>query len=244
MSFCLSYTIVKSDGEVMTAHPLRCRSWLCPNCHPWRRSLLVKEATAGKPSTFITLTSNPAMGASPDARATALVEAWRHIVRQLRRKPQYKKLQYLVVIEKTKNGEPHLHILARVPYISQKWLSAQMQQLVNAPIVDIRRVTGKSAVANYVAKYVGKNPATFANCKRYWRSMDYLHPTRRELREQRDPDIVDYFVNEPFADYCKRLKVTQWHIARETNIGLTVHAPPWEDAPPLCLRVKTGSWQS
>lgn len=205
---------------------------------------MIKEAKAGKPTTFITLTSNPASGATPAKRAQATIDAWRHIVRQLRRQKRFARLQYLVVIEKTKNGEPHLHILARMPYLSQKWLSDQMRVLTNAPIVDIRRVRSEKEAAAYVAKYAGKNPAVFEGTKRYWRSLDYMHPTRRELREQRDPDVEYYFIREPFAEYVTRMHATKWHIARESNIGITVHAPPWEDAPPLCIRVRPGSWQA
>lgn len=208
-----------------------------------RKSLLIKEASAGKPSTFITLTSNPASGPDPASRAHELVLAWRHIVRQLRTRPQFKRLQYLVVIEKTKNGEPHLHILARMPYLSQKWLSDQMRALTNAPIVDIRRVKGEKAIANYVSKYIGKNPAVYEGCKRYWRSLDYMHPTRRELREQRDPDTEFYFIRAPYQEYRQTLIATGWHVEQQTDFGTIVHAPPWIDAPPLCTRVALGSWE-
>lgn len=244
MAYCMSHTIVKSDGERMVAHPLRCRCWTCEKCAPYRRSLLVKEAKAGKPRTFITLTSNPASGPDRHTRAQALVDAWRHIVRQLRARPQFARLQYMVVIEKTAKGEPHLHILARMPYLSQKWLSEQMRLLVNAPIVDIRQVKNGTKIAEYVTKYIGKDPARFDGCKRYWRSFDYMHPTRRELREQRDPDMEFYYIEEPYELYRTRLLATGWHIDSSNTFGTVVHAPPWEDAPPLCNRVRAGSWET
>jgi hypothetical protein len=52
-----------------------------------------------------------------------------------------------------------------------------MAELIGAPIVDIRRVKSTDAAANYVAKYVGKQPHHFATCKRYWSTRDFcLHP--------------------------------------------------------------------
>lgn len=43
-----------------------------------------------------------------------------------------------------------------------------MRRLIGAPIVDIRRVHSQKQVANYIAKYVGKEPHRFETCKRYW----------------------------------------------------------------------------
>jgi hypothetical protein len=79
----------------------------------------------------------------------------------------------MAVFEETKKGEPHLHILARAPFIPQRWLSDQMSELMKAPIVDIRRVKAAAEAARYVAKYVGKGPKPFAKLKRYWSSPGY-----------------------------------------------------------------------
>lgn len=80
----------------------------------------------------------------------------------------YKNIPYLCVFEATKKGEPHLHILARVAWISQKWLSKQMQDINGAPVCDIRKVRSEGHVARYLAKYIGKEPHRFGTCKRYW----------------------------------------------------------------------------
>jgi len=48
-----------------------------------------------------------------------------------------------------------------------------MAELIDAPIVDIRKVGSvKSAIA-YVAKYITKAPAQFGSRKRYWLSKNY-----------------------------------------------------------------------
>ncbi len=234
MAYCFSGTMVKWAGGKATAHPLRCKSWSCAQCAPWRAKMLINEAIAGKPTTFITLTSNPATGTSPADRAQALVEAWRIILRKIKKMPGSANAQYLVVIEKTQRGEPHLHILARCGRVSQKWLSDQCRELLDAPIVDIRRITGKRGAAQYVSKYIGKDPARFEGCKRYWRSLDYMHPTRAELRANRDPDTVFYLVPMHFTKYRDILKSTGWNVTRDWPLSTEVDVPPWEAAPPLC----------
>lgn len=234
MAYCMSHTIVKYDGEVITAHPLRCRCWSCLTCNPWRKSQLVAEAKAGKPRTFITLTSNPHTGGTPELRAQRLVNAWRHIVRTLRARPGFSKLQYLAVMERTERGEPHLHILCRMPYLSQKWLSKEMEKLTGAPIVDIRIIKSQDAAARYVAKYVGKDPHCFEGCKRYWKSMDYKHPTRSELKAQRDPDTEFFLVTMDYKDYKAELLATGWHVSADKFNTIQLHAPPEVASPPRC----------
>lgn len=127
----------------------------------------------GQPTTFITLTVNPATNETKDARAQALSNAWKIVVKRARRKWTKAPIEYLAVFEETKKGEPHLHILARAPFIPQQWLSEQMRELISAPIVDIRRVKKTQEAARYVAKYVGKGPKPFASLKRYWSSKGF-----------------------------------------------------------------------
>jgi len=69
---------------------------------------------------------------------------------------------YIKVPELTKAGRPHLHILYRGSYISQKLLSVWWSQIHQAPVVDIRMYkpySGKRATAAYMAKYMSKEGA-------------------------------------------------------------------------------------
>src|SRR5690606_38272330 len=84
-----------------------------------------------------------------------------------------RRFEFLAVFERTKAGWPHLHVLARAPWIAQRWLSEQMADLIDAPIVDIRKIQDEGRAAKYVSKYVGKDPHVFAGCKRWWRSHHY-----------------------------------------------------------------------
>jgi len=137
---------------------------------------LVEEAKAGGPTLFITLTSRRRASLTPAQAARALVVAWRQVRREYIREHGKGTLEFLTVFEATKKGWPHLHIVARCKWLSQKWLSKRMASLHGSPVVDVRRVHDRSKVAAYVSKYVGKNPHRFEGVKRYWRSKGYLLP--------------------------------------------------------------------
>ena len=171
--FCKEASLVKYDSSITVATPLYCRSWGCDECQPTRKHQLVALAASGRPTSFITLTVRPDVIRSRSSRARALVAAWRVVVRRAKKKYGYRSIPYLAVFEATKAGEPHLHILARVRWIDQRWLSSQMRALIDAPVVDIRRVKGQRMISSYIAKYVGKEPGKFGTCKRYWRTRDY-----------------------------------------------------------------------
>ncbi len=173
MSLCGQWTLVKDSGPERRAKPLPCRSWHCPECAPRRRSQLMALAGSGLPNRFITLTVNPTIGDSKEARLKLLSYAWRTIVKRLRYSHPNEPIEYLALVEATKNGEPHLHILYRGPYVQQRLLSTAMEEIAASPIVDIRRIRNVREVVRYVAKYVTKAPAQFGTSKRYWHSTGY-----------------------------------------------------------------------
>lgn len=180
MTVCGGWSLVKHDVHGTTGITLWCRSWSCPDCLPHRVKLLKRMAADGNPSTFMTLTVNPARGQSVELRARELSDAFKVLIKRMRRKWTKERVEYLAVFEETKKGEPHLHVLMRAPFVPQKWISCQMAELIDAPIVDIRKVHGKQMVANYVAKYVGKGPKAFGTLKRYWTSQGYIRRVRGE----------------------------------------------------------------
>lgn len=141
------------------------------------------QAASGEPTRFITLTVNPKTYSDPESRLRALSWAWRTVVKRLRREHDTKPIEYLAVVEATDAGEPHLHILFRGPFIPQWKLSQYMAELINAPIVDIRKVRNVDQAVKYVAKYIAKRPAQFGNSKRYWKSTKYELGTRPSAPE-------------------------------------------------------------
>lgn len=170
----ISRSIVKRTGQMAEVFPLRCRSWSCPHCAGKRRKAVIRQAVNGSPNRFITLTPNPASGLEPDQMALDMTRAWRDVVREYRRLWPQREAQYMAVFEATKRGFPHMHILWRGGFMPQKWLSAQMQKRINAPVVWISLIRDKRKAAEYCGKYFSKRPIRFGTCKRYWRSFAYL----------------------------------------------------------------------
>lgn len=191
---CATGTILQEYKEGIKLFPLPCKRWSCPDCCEKRKSRLKSEAFRGSPNTFITLTVNPAVGLDRNDRARRLAIAWRKIRRRAVKGWGNEKIPFIAVFEATEEGEPHLHILARSKWIDQKWLSAELEEHIGAPIVDIRRIKSKRQAANYVAKYIGKDPESFEGCKRYWRSLDYFVTTRKGRWAQTDVPLRSWYV--------------------------------------------------
>jgi len=177
MTLCRDWTLVKYQPQSRHARPLKCRSWSCELCRPERKSQLLARAAAGNPNRFLTLTVNPRVGNDPHDRLLMLANAWRTIVKRIRRDKGPEAVEYLAIVEETKQGEPHLHILLRSVYISQAWLSKAMGELIESPIVDIRLIRGRKQVISYVAKYITKAPKQFGSAKRYWNSKEWEPPS-------------------------------------------------------------------
>jgi len=184
MTICREWSLVNHSPEQTIGIPLKCRCWTCDFCAPDRRKQLMAQSASGQPTRFITLTANPAYLDGPDERLKALSHAWRVIVQRLRRQNKHRDLAYMVIVEATKRGEPHLHILFRGPFIPQTVLSAMMSELMESPIVDIRRIRSQREVIRYVAKYITKQPHQFATSKRYWQSQNY------QLQDEEQPYVT------------------------------------------------------
>ncbi len=225
--FCQEWCLVKSVEPWTTIIPLRCHCWTCPECRPDRIGRLVHEAKSGAPTIFVTLTSRNRGTGSRDAAAQALVRAWRRVRLEYLKKHGKRSLPFLAVFEATKQGWPHLHIVARAKWLDQRWLSKRMGALIGSPIVDVRRVKGLGKVAAYVSKYVGKNPHRFAGVKRYWRSLDYLIPVAEEEDQAPSTKGTWQVVEMNWQDYALLLAPAWLH-----QIGLTKEIRVYQARPP------------
>lgn len=209
---CTDLTLVKRESGALHVEPIRCKRWSCEHCQPHRRRQLVAKGASGHPTTFITLTSSDATADTPAEAARVLVSAWRKVRREAMRRYGLKHLPFLAVFEATKTGRPHLHILARVKWIDQKWLSDRMRVHARAPIVDIRRVGRMQDVVRYLFKYIGKQPHQFGTSKRYWSSQDY---------EQRDPED-DRLERRARTEWWVKYKDFWSYIAQAHDVGFDV----------------------
>lgn len=214
MTLCREFTLVKEWRGKTFCKPLTCRSWGCEYCAPMRKRRLMAQAASGVPTRFLTLTINPTVGANPDERLQLLSHAWRTCVKRLRRQYGERNIEYLAIVEATKRGEPHLHILLRAPYIPQSLISSIMGELIDSPIVDIRRIKGSRQIIQYVAKYVTKSPHHFGTGKRYWSSYRWEIPT------DPNPDREDYFATKWRLDHRHISNVARWLVL---ELGMIAH---------------------
>lgn len=217
---CSEVQLVKRDLGTIEIKPLPCNRWSCDYCGPRRRFRLIAQAVSGEPNKILTLTVSPAVGNSPLERRDLLHASWKRLVKRILRKYKWKKLPYMAFLEKTKRGEPHLHILLRCGFIHQRWISKQMRELNGAPIVWIEQIKSTKKAINYVSKYVSKEPAQFGNRKRYWISHGWevnappvaerepFDPiTTRVVRERWEETIKRY----PFQGYSHEIGEDGWH---------------------------------
>lgn len=217
---CSEVQLVKRDFDLIEIKPLPCNRWSCDYCGPRRRFQLIAQAISGEPNKILTLTVNPKVGRSALERRDILHDSWKRLVKRILRKYKWKKLPYMAFLEKTKAGEPHLHILLRCGFIHQRWISEQMRQLNGAPIVWIEQVKSQKKAINYVSKYVTKEPAQFGNRKRYWISRGWqVNAAPKAEREPFDPlttrvvrerwlDTLDRY---PFQGYRHEAREDGWH---------------------------------
>jgi len=111
---------------------------------------------------FITLTtSDRALLVGKDIQ-----QSFRALLGRLRRRGLCS--GYVKVVEFTKRGLPHLHVLMRGPYVPQWRLSEMWGEIHLSPIVDVRAVRGQVGAARYLAKYLGKDPESRLACSWDW----------------------------------------------------------------------------
>jgi len=173
MTICRERVLCKHNETEARARELKCRSWNCELCVEERRRQLLAQAASGQATRFITLTVNPRTYSDPEERLRKLAWAWRTIIKTVRYDHPGEEVEYFAVVEATLAGEPHLHILFRGPYLDQDWLSNQMERLIDAPIVWIKKIDDPKAIVKYIGKYITKKPAQFGTSKRYWQSRNY-----------------------------------------------------------------------
>jgi hypothetical protein len=136
---------------------VNCGSWSCSYCGPRRAKLArYRIRTVAEEldlHIFLTLTFDPSKLKNGENAVRHIRIVFNKFREYLRRKygvPPY----YICVLEFTKRGNPHLHILLD-RFIPQAWISKTWNRLGGAKIVDIRQVTVRN-VARYLSKYLTK----------------------------------------------------------------------------------------
>jgi len=119
--------------------------------------------------------------------------AWSILWRRLRRKHGKKAVGYAKIVELTKAGTPHLHIIANVPFVAQTWLAAAWKELTGSFIVDIRKVDSRRGVAGYLTAYLTKALEVPTGMRKWSAARGFVPPEpARPLEEGELPPYARY----------------------------------------------------
>lgn len=212
-------------GDEARAWLVRCNSWNCETCAPLRRRKLQGMARAGNPNMFMTLTTNPHTGQCAFDRARAMTKGWHKLTAQIKRKLGIKSLEYIAVIEQTKRGEPHMHVLLRSKYIDQAWLSTAWENLTGARIVHIRRVDDPGRATAYVSKYMSKTPMRFGRGKRYFRSRLYIPKAAKPADADKWKSATTNTFTIGLAELMKLMAECGWTLTSSSVVGASWTRP-------------------
>lgn len=214
---------------------LVCNRWGCRKCGPRKAKRLAYRIEKAQPNKLITLTIDPKQYENPR-------EAYDKTRRQL---PELSKIikkklgsfEYLRVLETTKAGWPHYHLMARCPYIPQRTLSELWAGLTAAPIVDVRQIRKIDNVFAYVVKYLCKQTyIEWTNRRTSW-SRNFFIP---EEKYEPEPLHLDAFKICHTGPEGTLLEKFPGHVIEPISKTAFLVRPP-DDEEPACnhyLRLK------
>lgn len=226
MCRCGEGIIATSGEKVSRAITQRCRAWTCDECAPARRRQLIALACAGDPTRFLTFTVIHTPGGDPMEGARLLTSSFRTFTKLLKRKYPKDRLEYLAVMEAHKDGWPHLHVIARGPWIDIEWMREQWKRLTGAHRIGLEKPKSSKGIAGYISKYLGKEPHKFGALKRYWQSKKWDKRQKRDKREGLDPDETWTVRNDNLRDWVQRLFLKRWEITWVREGYVMATGPP------------------
>lgn len=186
--------------EIITNVP--CARWECPRCGIGKAFKLRKRMEGATYNRFITLTHKPTPGETPNDALRKMRHDWAILCKRLQRVNSNRRIGFVCVVEWTAAGQPHLHILAQMPYIHQRRLSGAWKAIHGAPIVDIRKAKPGEGAAKYLAKYLTKGLTTPKRLRRWsstraflpvlppYISDDYIGPLSWEYLPQKYEAVI------------------------------------------------------
>jgi hypothetical protein len=168
-------SLVYDSESHVDIKPSACRSWGCETCGPVRKAKCEIHMRLGQPDKFLTLTCRPEPDQTPTQRRGVMGKAFAELMRMWHRHTG-RKPEYYVVVEETKRGEPHLHVLMRADPVPQRLIAEWWKKLTGWFVVWVKDVKDASKHARYLGKYLGKGMKRFGASKRYWSSRNWLLP--------------------------------------------------------------------
>lgn len=192
-SSCPNGTLVLQQHQVTKILPKMCGKWRCPSCGPRRARRLRRRLSRTTPTRLITLTLRADETVPASVQLARANKAWSVLWRRYRRKFGPRAVGYAKIVELTKRGTPHLHIVANVPYIHHTALSAAWKELTGAHVVDIRAVERRKGIAGYLTNYLTKALEVPDGMRKWSSSKGFVPPEApRELEDGELPPAVTY----------------------------------------------------
>lgn len=127
-----------------------CNKYSCEVCGPRKRFQLVARIREAAPNRFITLTVGRERTASE--QQAIITKSLPKFAKRIREAVH--EFEYLRMIEECDDGYPHIHLLARSPYVHWQTILDEWRTLTGSQRIDVRKAHGKSA--GYIAKYINK----------------------------------------------------------------------------------------
>lgn len=142
-----------ATGQVR-ARGVTCKRWGCDPCAGVKTRDLAQWIKLAAPNKLLTLTNDTKLDDNPELAWIRTAPLVPELIRILRKK--FGSLEYLRVVELTKNNWPHYHLMIRSEYLPQAVLSNEWYRLSGSDIVDIRKVKDFFNSVLYLTKYLSK----------------------------------------------------------------------------------------
>lgn len=146
------------EGPLLDVGHQNCTRYLCHDCAKFRRrkGRSYQRAMSGlkvhpRWQMWTLTTSRESVDLGIDIRAS-----FRALVMRMRRRSLIN--GYFKVIEYTKQGWPHIHVLIAGPPIPHWWMSETWAAIHHSPNVWYSKERSALGAAGYLAKYMGKDP--------------------------------------------------------------------------------------
>jgi len=174
---------------------LACKRWGCCHCGRIRVAQLSTNVKRAKPNKLITLTVDPKFFESPreayDKTRRKLCDFNKAIRKEVG------EFEYLRVLEITKAGWPHYHMLCRSKYIPKSVISDVWAKLTGATIVDVKALKNCDNVYAYVTKYLGKQTyIPWTNRRVSW-SRNFIPPAVKKETDSWELDNKTFIGEHP-----------------------------------------------
>ena len=163
-----SYTIdvfneipsIQPTGKLVKIVPARCKSYSCPICGRKKVYDLIERLNHVdlKGYRFFTLTlKNEYSQENTEKNLCRISECFTKLLKKLRKKPEFKKMEYFKVLEVGKDGMVHIHGIWN-KYIEKEMLSKFWYEITgDSFLVKPERIKSKNDAVRYLFKYLTKN---------------------------------------------------------------------------------------